>query len=393
MPVSADVLFRLVFAAALLNNVLVHLFYVRLKGLVARQPLVLSIDMAFAAAFIALTGGTSSPYYLYALNSLLAAAFLFQIGGGLIAASVLTLFYVLALGIARRLAFYQTGDTSDVLEASTRVLIFFLVGVIFGYPSILLRRARKASAKLRRLRKRFVHSRSLIAVGQRTAQASHEIRNPLSTMGAFAHSILRKPDDVERVKAKARVIADEAERLESLLTEMLDLSHPPKLNLRPQNIEEILDRACVLSSGEIIKSGVPIAIEKDYGADLPWIPGDACSLLRAFLNVMRNAIHAMPQGGTLTVTTWCADNGVEVIIADTGCGIPRHLLPSIFSPFTSHRENGTGLGLSVTHQIIRAHEGRITVDSEEGKGTWFRFYLPARLPERNGQMTEDIGDE
>ncbi|MCS6861604.1 MAG: ATP-binding protein, partial [Abditibacteriales bacterium] len=224
----------------------------------------------------------------------------------------------------------------------------------------------------------------MATVGEMAARVSHEIRNPLATIGGFARSILRKPTDLERVQRNTQIIADEVKRLEEFLTDMLDLARPPKLSLRPENLHDILDQACLLSSGEM-RSNAPIIIHKAYDLDLPLLYVDSRSLLRAFLNVIRNGIQAMPEGGTLTIRTQLDGNQVQITIADTGTGIPKHILPTIFTPFVSHRVRGSGLGLPIARQVIEEHGGRIEVESEEGKGTRFIFYLPIKPPNNNNE--------
>jgi signal transduction histidine kinase len=179
------------------------------------------------------------------------------------------------------------------------------------------------------------------------------------------------------VTRNAQVIADEVRRLEELLTDMLDLAHPPALVLRPECLHDMLDQAWLLAAGET-RSEAPVELRKQYDSSLPEVRVDARSLLRAFLNVMRNAIQVMPDGGTVTVSTRNLGCHALVSIADTGGGIPRQVLPTIFTPFVSHRVRGTGLGLSITHQIVSEHGGRLTVDTMEEKGTIFTFSFPLK---------------
>lgn len=240
----------------------------------------------------------------------------------------------------------------------------------------------KAYTELQRTQQELVRAEKMATVGEMAARVSHEIRNPLATVGGFARSILRKPADVERVKRNTQIIADEVKRLEELLTDMLDLARPPKLSLRPENLHDILDQACLLSGGEM-RSDMPITIHKAYDSNLPLLYVDSRSLLRAFLNVIRNGIQAMPEGGTLTIRTLFDGNQAQIAIADTGTGIPRHVLPTIFMPFVSHRVRGSGLGLSITRQVVEEHGGRIEVESEEGKGSRFILCLPIKPPENN----------
>ncbi|MBI3249464.1 MAG: GAF domain-containing protein [Deltaproteobacteria bacterium] len=238
----------------------------------------------------------------------------------------------------------------------------------------------QAYSALQHTQQELVRAEKMAAVGEMAARVSHEIRNPLVTVGGFARSILRAPDDVERVKRNTGIIADEVRRLEELLTDMLDLSHPRTLALRPERLADVLDQALLLATGEA-HTDAPVIVRKEYAPNLPPVCIDARSLLRAFLNVMRNALQAMPDGGMLTVTTRGLGCQALVSIGDTGGGIPKHVLPTIFTPFVSHRLQGTGLGLSITRQIVIEHEGHLSVDTTEGQGTTFTFSLPLRSRE------------
>jgi diguanylate cyclase (GGDEF)-like protein/PAS domain S-box-containing protein len=362
-----------IFALALLSTALLSAFSSRFNKLVLHKPAVLGVDMALSACFVALTGGLNSPYERYAYLPLLAAAFFFQIRGGLLAAAAYTPLYMAALFVAQQ----SSGAVMDAPEVLTQILTIFLLALVFGYPSVLLQRLRAATSQLQHAQQEAARAETLAAMGRLTAYVSHEIRNPLSTMGGFARSILRHPEDGERVRKNAQIIADEVARLEQLLTDMLDMARPPILKLRPENLHEILDRAWLLSDGAPVQNGL-IIIRKHYDPQLPPVEADAAGLLRAFLNVTRNAVQMMPAGGTVTITTRHNEEEAEVVIADTGPGIAPEVLPTIFAPFVSHRPDGTGLGLAAAQRIIVEHGGRVEVQSELGKGARFIFHLPLK---------------
>jgi signal transduction histidine kinase len=362
----------LIFVAALAITTAISAFQSQFNRLVLQRPAWLLVDMALSAVFIALTGGVASPYGFYARVPLLAAAFFFRIRGGLIASAVYTPLFLMALLLARQ----WSGVAADAQDVLTQIIVFFLIALIFGYQAVLLQRLRSATAQLHHAQQEAARAETLAAMGRMAAHISHEIRNPLSTIGGFARSVLHRPEDAERVRKNVRIIADEAARLEQLLTDTLDMARPPALKLRPENLHEILDKAWLLSQGALGENP-RIVVRKDYDTELPLVAADAAALLRAFLNVMRNAVQMMPTGGTVTIVTRRAGEGeVEVVIADTGPGIAAEVLPTIFAPFVSHRPNGTGLGLAATQKIIQQHGGRVTVQSEVGKGARFVFRLP-----------------
>jgi signal transduction histidine kinase len=365
-----------VFAIALLNNLALSIFHPRINAAVTRAPWLLGFDMMLAASFVARTGGTTSPYELYMFTPVLAASFFFGMRGGFLAAMCYTPMYLAALVHARDLF----GPLAfNVQEALTEVLSFYLVAIVFAYPTVLLRRLRAATAQLQNAQQELNRVETLAAMGRMAAHLSHEIRNPLSTIGGFARGILKKSDDADKVRHHAAIIADEVQRLEELLTDMLDLTHSPVRERCATNIHDVLDKAWLLAGGGLTGAS-PVALRKKYN-ELPPIWADASSLLRAFLNVMRNALQFMPDGGVLTVETRCENGEVVVVITDTGPGIAPELLPSIWTPFVTHRERGTGLGLAVTREIVHQHGGRVEARSEEGKGAEFVFYLPLQSHE------------
>jgi nitrogen-specific signal transduction histidine kinase len=131
------------------------------------------------------------------------------------------------------------------------------------------------------------------------AHVSHEIRNPLTTLGGYARHLKRKPGDEEMVRHHAQIIADEVLRLEELLNDMLDLTRPRRAERHPASLHGLLDRACTLAGDW---ETTQIEVKKQYDPHLPPMNVDAPALLRAWINILRNAMQAMPEGGTLTIT-------------------------------------------------------------------------------------------
>ena len=248
----------------------------------------------------------------------------------------------------------------------------------------------------------LVSAERLVAVGEMAARVSHEIRNPLATIGGFGHSILKKPDDENAVKRKARVIVSEVARLEELLTDLLDMARARPLQLQPESINEIAEHSLLLAEADI--RAYNVSVERTFAPDLPLICVDRARLLQAFLNTIRNGAQAMTDGGTLRIATRLKSEpveegaepceSVEIEIADSGNGIPQRALKQVFDPFFSTKVSGSGLGLPVTRRIIEDHGGRIDVSSREGEGTTFIFKLPAvRAHEQNTQEEEAAANE
>ena len=278
---------------------------------------------------------------------------------------------------------------------------------------------------LQKAQREVVSAERLVAIGQMAARVSHEIRNPLSTIGGFARGVLRKPEDAEGVKRKAAIIVDEVARLEELLTDLLDMARPRELNLAPHSLNEVVEHALLLADADL--RGGEIQLVRDFAPDLPPITFDRSRILQAVLNIARNGAQAMSEGGTLTVSTrlvepensmcspheWPQYEGetddtqnalpleeahfeeplhMEIRIRDTGVGISEHGLKQIFDPFFSTKLSGSGLGLPVTRRILQDHGGDIAAQSVEGEGTTFVLCLPLHNSENATSSESGLED-
>ena len=244
--------------------------------------------------------------------------------------------------------------------------------------------------------KELISSERLVAVGEMAARVSHEIRNPLATIGGFARSVLKKPDEIEGVKRKTGVIVAEVARLEELLTDLLDMARPRPLQLQPQSLAEVADHALLLAEADL--RACRAVVERHYES-VPLVMADRSRLLQALLNTIRNGAQAMPDGGLIRVVIRRpepkdgAPESVEVRVEDSGVGISGRALKQVFDPFFSTKVSGSGLGLAVTKRIIADHNGRIDVESQEGVGTTFIFSLPVRPPSSSSDIVvEGNGD-
>jgi PAS domain S-box-containing protein len=234
--------------------------------------------------------------------------------------------------------------------------------------------------EVKRLERRWRRSQRLAALGTMAAGVAHEIRNPLGGIRAASQLLAREMDDDR--KDFLDVIIREVDRLDHTVEQLLDLGRPTKAEMAPVAIDTIIERALALVAPHSQKGVVDLV--KDIPADLRHTFADAAQLTQVFLNLFLNALQAMPDGGTLTIS---ARNGVDsagkktplvvVDVKDTGHGMSRQVLEHLFMPFFSTRENGTGLGLAISHRIVEEHGGAIDVISEEGKGTTFVVSLRA----------------
>ena len=222
----------------------------------------------------------------------------------------------------------------------------------------------------------LVRHEKLAAIGEVSARIAHEIRNPLATIGGFAKSIQKKYDDRERTIRNANIIAEEVVRLEGILTNILDFSKPSTPKKVLLNVNTLVKESLVFIENQVITNNVVVSLDladRELEAEL-----DASQIRQVLINVLKNAINAMPEGGSLGITTGSSGSEVLIEVIDTGKGIPEQYLDNIFEPFFTTHGNGTGLGLSISHRIVQNHQGRLEISSKEGEGTTVRIMLPVR---------------
>ncbi len=241
--------------------------------------------------------------------------------------------------------------------------------------------------ELKKLEARIRQSERLAALGTLAAGMAHEIRNPLSAIKTFVQLLPRKIDKPGFLEKFNRTVPRETNRINLLVEELLELSRVPKYIFIVTDINVLLRQAI-----DTIETELPqhdIEYQSDTQSQLPRIMADANQLVKAFHNLTRNAIQAMPTGGRLTIRTFSEeipDNGqqdntgingrVTIIFEDTGQGIAPDLLKQIFNPFFTTKDSGTGLGLPITHKVITEHGGQIEAESEKEHGTRFTIHLP-----------------
>jgi len=221
-------------------------------------------------------------------------------------------------------------------------------------------------------------------LAQMAGSLAHEIKNPLSVIHMnmellsedFADS--QSPRDRRALK-KIEMVAEQCERLQNLLDDFLRFSRLRSLELESGSLNRLVDCVLELYEPQARRQGVEIVRYLD--AELPSIMLDSETLQAALLNLVKNALEAMPDGGQLTVRTRETKRGVALDLIDTGCGMDSGTAIHMFDPFFSTKDGGSGLGLPTTKRIIEAHGARIDVESESGLGTKFtiEFPTPARI--------------
>ncbi|MBI5192432.1 MAG: hypothetical protein HZA08_03190 [Nitrospirae bacterium] len=216
----------------------------------------------------------------------------------------------------------------------------------------------------------------LESLGWIVTKIVHEVRNPLGSIELIT-SLLRKElnDDADKKRLIDHVICS-VKNIDTILSNLLHFTRTPKPNLKMNNAEIMLQKCLEVVSYNILKNNIKVIQKID--PDI-WINCDEILIRQVFVNMFVNSLQAMKAGGVLTIETIkrFPDMDVDIHITDTGCGIPAELSERIFDPFFTTSEKGTGLGLTIVHNILKVHGGNIKVQSKEGEGTKFTIKFPA----------------
>ncbi|MDP2107403.1 MAG: ATP-binding protein [Desulfobulbaceae bacterium] len=234
----------------------------------------------------------------------------------------------------------------------------------------------KRSRERLKLEERLNHAERLAGLGKMVAAVSHEIKNPLGIIRSTAEVLGKRLTKLAPGNEHlAAIIVQETGRLDRIVTEFLDFARPQKMRFAPVGIADLVSRALQFMEPEFVKVGISVDSSVDYAVTAEV---DSDHLYQAILNILVNAVHAMPEGGVLTVRLFqeARTRSVCLTIADSGVGMSEEVVGQIFSPFFTKKNRGTGLGLAIVKNIIESHLGQIDVDSVEGKGTEFIIRLP-----------------
>jgi two-component system NtrC family sensor kinase len=243
---------------------------------------------------------------------------------------------------------------------------------------------------VKRLEQQVRRSDRLASIGTLSAGMAHEIKNPLVSIKTFTQLLPERYDDEEFRSSFSRLMGEEVRRIDSIVTRLLRFARPAPVELVESSLHEILEHSVELVEQPIRHRGVRLS--RCYAADADRIQGDAETLSQALINFFLNSIEAMENGGELIVSTsilppeWNsspgngADGRVRVSIQDTGCGMTPEDAQRIFDPFFTTKDTGTGLGLSVAHNIIQEHGASVEVESGLGEGTTVYVTFPLVVP-------------
>ena len=228
----------------------------------------------------------------------------------------------------------------------------------------------------RRRERQMVRAEQMAAVGQVAAGVAHELRNPLTSIKGLVQVNLREAEARGLPAEDLRVIEHEVRRMERTLQTFLDFARPPKPDRKRLELADVVDRVYALVGGRARKQGVALRLARPDEPVL--VDGDQDQLQQLVLNLVLNALDAMPQGGVVEVDLRPPrDRHVELVVRDTGPGIATHILPKVFETFVSSKETGVGLGLPVSKRIAEDHGGSLTAYNLPAGGACFALRLPA----------------
>jgi len=231
-----------------------------------------------------------------------------------------------------------------------------------------------ANRELKVNRDRLIRSEKLAAVGEMSATVAHGLRNPLVSIGGFARRLLKKEHADEASVKYLQIIIDETDRLEMILSELLDFVRPKKIEVKSVYLGSVIEDALKGFAQEFVRHG--IRVEASFHHGIPAMELDAGQFRHVLQNMFYNAIDAMAGGGVLHVSTALEDGQAKISIADTGQGIDDDDVEKVFHPFYSSKSTSTGLGLAVCNQIIAIHGGHIKLQRRLPRGVVFDIYLP-----------------
>ena len=259
---------------------------------------------------------------------------------------------------------------------------------IVDWAKTLENRVAEKTRELKSAHDHMLHVEKMASMGKMAAVVAHEVNNPLSGILTYA-KLLRKwvgSGQAEHEKREEalqclELIAAESRRCGDLIKNLLTLSRTAPMNVQSTDLHAVIDRCLLLVRHQLEFNG--IELQQKRALDLPLVACDPAQIEQVLLALIMNAIDAMPRGGTLWIETRFTHHEIEIKVRDNGAGIAPEVLPQIFEPFMTTKENGrgVGLGLAISHGIVERHNGRIEVQSDPGRGATFTVTLPAQAPD------------
>jgi signal transduction histidine kinase len=247
------------------------------------------------------------------------------------------------------------------------------------YVQVLMTNMAETRSDLAHSRTQLAHAETLAAVGKLAATVAHEIRNPLTAVKMWLYSLRRTVGHGSEALQKLEVVSDEIIRLENIVRQFLEFSRPPQLNLSRHDVCRLVDKTLELVKYRLEEQQVQIV--RHDTPELPSVLVDAEQMRQVFLNLINNAVEAMPQGGRIRIAASKSRRGghemLTVRIADTGCGMAQEVQQRVFEPFFTTKPEGTGLGLCIAASVMARHGGALSLESSNSEGTQWAVWIPA----------------
>jgi len=309
--------------------------------------------------------------------------------------SIFVLITLAGMALATALGCFMAGKIIDpvnrLIRASQQVTVGSLtpdIGPVSTGEMVVLQKTFKEMVAAMGRRRAESQDRLLLSerqasVGRLAAGVAHEINNPLTGVLTYTHMLLRKKDLNEEVRADLQTIAEATERVRKIVKGLLDFSTQTKLDRELVDVNRLITDTMALMENQALVNGISMAFKP--ADDLRTVNMDRNQFQNVLLNILINAMDATKPGDNITFSTLnspvvneAGQQGIEISIADTGCGIPPEHLNKLFDPFFTTKQvgHGTGLGLSVTLGIVQRHGGTIRVNSEVGNGSTFTIWVP-----------------
>ncbi|NQU09749.1 hypothetical protein HQ590_03085 [bacterium] len=326
------------------------------------------LDNLFLSGLIYFTGGLGSPLYWLFLALFIRSAINFPLfWQQLVLNWGACLFYTLSVMLREETWQFFSGELYWL-----RLMLLVLLGICCWAVNLLLQRERRRSATSQEV---ALREQRITAAGRLAAEIAHQLKNPLGIISNAAYLLETQLATTAAAAEPVGIIRDEVTRSDRILTELMNYARLSEGRIESLDVNECVERALA----QAVPSGLPprVQVLRDLAPDLPQLPAQRAELEECFLNLIKNGIEAMPQGGTLTVRTRYAGHGrVEFQSADTGGGIPPAALPRVFEAFYTTKDGGTGLGLAIVKNLVENYGGTIAVDSTMGRGSQFTVVLP-----------------
>lgn len=236
-----------------------------------------------------------------------------------------------------------------------------------------------------KLEEELHRSERLAALGRLVTGVAHELRNPIGIIKAAVQAVENDYKDLPDFSELAKIIKDSVDRQNRVIKELLDFGRPSRSNVELLSVNNLIEAVLTFSAPMLRQSGINLTTK--LAPNLPRLEADGEKLKQVFVNLILNAVQSMSNGGNLEISSEYFMNKIQVTFTDTGTGIKEEEVPTIFDPFFTTKDYGSGLGLSISHQIIKMHGGTIQVSHTSANGTTFLISLPVAKDlevERNG---------